>query len=98
MNASRQKQLRYFLWLYFLILESLVVTSTVLYLFSLDSWGRSSLLDKVGSNHFTAIYGCSLLFLLLSLPVFFWLSRRIGQIALTTVIGVALIALLTPRL
>ncbi len=100
MNTPTKERLRYVAWWYFLALEALVVTTQIIYLFSLDSRGHSSLLPRYGSNiphtFFYALSG-SFVLLLCSLPIFFWVGRRIGRIALVTLIVVVLVGLLTPE-
>lgn len=88
--------------LYFLAVETLVVATQLLRLFSLDTRGRSSLLPyhaaDVSTMIFRYAFDASVLLLLCSLPIFFKINRRTGCIALTTLIVVVLIALLTPEL
>jgi hypothetical protein len=102
MNAKAHNILNRYGRFYFLAVEILVVTTQLLRLLSLDTRGHSSLLPHHATDISTMIFryafDASVLLLLCSLPIFFKINRRTGYIALTTLIVVVLIALLTPEL
>jgi hypothetical protein len=102
MNPSSQSVLRRYGQLYFLALETLVIAVQVFVVFSADSWGRSPLLPHRSpdfqTNLFKYIGNISFLLFICSQPFFFWISRKTGRIALTTLVVVTLVYLLTPEL